>query len=89
MAVGGDGQGQRTTRERSPCNIYGAVACIQFCTHTTPPSPTRRRTKVLYLSTSPPFSNHSNQLPGNSPTLVHPASLASPAAARLRTPDRQ
>ena len=37
----------------------------------------------------PPLPTQSTQLPGYSATFVQPASLASPAAARLRTPALQ
>jgi len=44
----------------------------------------------LYLvSTLPPFSAQSSQLPGYSPTFVQPASLANVAAALPRTPALQ
>lgn len=42
-----------------------------------------------FLSTFPPLADQSSQLPGYSATRLQPASLASPAAARLRTPERQ
>lgn len=51
--------------------------------------PRKPQTPAHHLSTLPPFSAQSSQLPGYSPTLDQPASLASPAAARLRTPALQ
>lgn len=53
------------------------------------PCPPLSQTNRNHLCTSPPFFSQSIQLPGYSPTLFHPASLASPAAARLRTPALQ
>lgn len=48
-----------------------------------------RESYVSVRSVLPPLFDQSVQLPGYSPTLVHPAAFANPAAALLRTPALQ